>query len=123
MLVAEERVLQRDDIDVGIDAGLITAHLQVERALRGLDREALLLDLLGIDACLGQIVLDLLKGGEHGLPVGGDVGVVDGDVLMQLGAKRGVENGLRKGRSDGPETAGPVSNALEERTFKPAARR
>src|ERR1700722_660248 len=52
LLVAEYGVLQRDHIDVGIDAGLIPAHLQIERGLRRRHRGALLLDLLRKYPCL-----------------------------------------------------------------------
>ena len=35
-LVTEQRGLRGDDIDIGIDTGVVTLHLQIEELLRGL---------------------------------------------------------------------------------------
>jgi hypothetical protein len=69
LLVAEHRVLQRNHIDIGIDAGLVPAHLQIQGSLRRVDRRALLLDLLREDPGLRQIVFHLLESGEDGLAI------------------------------------------------------
>ena len=84
LLVAQHRVLQRDHIEIRINPGLIPAHLQIQSRLRRRNRPALLLDLLRKDTCLRQRVLYLLEGGQHRLPVAGNVRVVNGDVLMEF---------------------------------------
>ncbi len=107
---------------IGIDAGLIPAHLQVQSSLRRVNRRALLLDLLRKDPGLRQIVFYLLEGSEDRLAIAGYIGVVNGNVLMELRAERGVENGLREARTHRPEAAGPVEDMLEQRALISAGR-
>ena len=55
-----------------------------------------------------MVVFHLLEGGERDLPIVGEVGVVLGLVLVQLGAvEETVEDDLRNRRPDGPDAAGP----------------
>ena len=107
---------------IWINARLIALHFQIEKLLRRLDRILLRKDLLGIDAGCGERIFHLLECGEDSLAIGGQIGVVDGFVLVQLGAiEPAVENDLRSGWSDGPEAAGPVEEVLEARAFEAAA--
>ena len=73
-----------------------------------------MLQLLRQDALRGEIVFDLLKRGQDGLPIAGNIGVVDFDVLIDGGtAQAGVEDGLRYGTSNRPEAAGEVEQVHE----------
>jgi len=77
--------LCRHHVDVGVQTGLVTVHLQAEELLGVVYGGLLFFDLLGIKAYGCQIILDLLEGHQHGLTVCRQIGVVDGRVLSQLG--------------------------------------
>ena len=104
LLVGEQGGLGADDVEVGVEAGLVARGGDVDVALGGVDGLLLADDLLGGDAEGGDVVFDLLEGGEDGLTVGGDVGGVLGGVLGGGGAaEAGVEEGLGGGGTEGPE--------------------
>ena len=69
-----------------------------------------------------SVVFHLLEGGEHDLAVGGEVGVVLGHVLVQLGAvEAAVEDDLRNRRADGPDAARPVEEVRQRGALESAA--
>ena len=121
-LIVEQCGLSNHYVDVGIDAGIVAVYFEIEILLRGSDGLLLLEDLLRVDARGGQRILDLQEGGEDRLPVIGEVGVVDGHVLVELGAvEPAVEENLGDGRANGPDAAGPVRDVLEESGLGSAA--
>src|SRR5262249_41744540 len=86
----------------------ITIREQLQRFLRRGHRLLLLLCLLIQNAQGGKVVLHLLKGGQCGLAIGGDGGVVVGDGRVGSGAAASrIKEYLRRGRADGPEEARP----------------
>ena len=69
---AEQVRLRRHDGGEVDNAGAVLIGEDAHRLARVLDRLLLDGELLGIDADRGKLVLDLLKRGEHGLPIIGD---------------------------------------------------
>ena len=107
-LSRQQRGLGGDDVEVRIDSGFVPDFGFVEASFRRLDRGILLLDNLRQDSESGQVVLDLLEGGQHGLPVIRHGLVISGLELLHGGpAQSGVEDGLGEARTDGPQPARP----------------
>ena len=86
LLGAEQGVLFGNHVDVGIDAGFITLGLQIKRNPGRFHGLMLLLDLLCQDTHGCKRVFHLLEGSKHGLPIGGQIGVIDCGELIDGGA-------------------------------------
>ena len=104
----EQRGLPGNDLEVVVDAILVTDIEEVERLLRRGGGLVLLarFDLEVVQRV--QVVLNLLKGGERGLAVGGNGAIVlrEGDVGGGTPATV-IEERLGKCGADGEEAAGP----------------
>ncbi len=121
LLVGEQSGLGGDDVEVRVEAGLVAVLGDGEIALGGVDGEVFAGDLVGGDADRGDVVLNLLEGGENGLAIGGDIGVVLGGVLGDGGfAETAVEDGLRSGAAGGPEQGWEGEEAGDVRAFEAA---
>ena len=100
--------LRDDDVQGAGGALLVLVDGERGRIYRGLHRLVLGERLFLEDPERGEVVLHVLEGGEDGLAIGRDGGVIDGAGLVGKGApESGVEDRLRGGGSDGPETARP----------------
>src|SRR6266567_6516060 len=122
-LVGQKRCLGGHYVYVRVDARLIALHLQIKKLLRRLDRILLRQNLLRIHPRSRQRVLHLLECSQHCLPVGGNVSVVDGLVLMKLRAVQpALEKDLRSGGRERPSAACHVEKMLERRALQSAAR-
>ncbi len=89
-LVGEGGVLRGDDLEVGVDAADVAVVEDLLGALGGYGGFVLLLGLLGEDAEGGEVVFDLLEGGEDGLAVVGGGLLEAGDGLGGLAAAEAV---------------------------------
>ena len=108
LLIAKERRLGRNDVEVRIDAKAVAIGGQVKASLCGRDRDVLLLNFLGENPEAGKIILHLLKRGEDSVAVVGDRLIVLGAILFDGGtAQASIVNQLRYGWSDGPGPARP----------------
>ena len=107
-LVLKERRLPGNHLKIGIDPTFVACVEEVERLLRRGCGVALLarFDLQIMQRV--QVVLNLLKCGERGLPVKGDGGIVliYGNVGNRSAATM-IEERLRHSRTDGEEAARP----------------
>src|ERR1700730_8978302 len=104
--IGERGLIGDEDARIRDSAGQI---LVIEDP-RGLEccRHSLVLHLglLGEDAQRRELVLDLLKPGQHALPVIRDGLLEEGArLLYDSGARAGIEHGFHKGRSKRPEAA------------------
>lgn len=107
-LVLQQRGLPGNDLEIGIDAALVTGIEEIERLLRRVSRVVLLARFdLKIVQCV-QVVLNLLECGEHGLTVGGNGAIVlrEGNVCGGAAAAM-IEEGLRQRGADGEEATRP----------------
>ena len=68
LLVTEERGLRDYHVEIGIDAGLVAAELELEGDFGGVDGLLQLDHLLRLDAHGREKILYLLEGGERGCP-------------------------------------------------------
>ena len=105
------------DVQVVDRAGLVLVLGDVESLFGRFGGFDLGLGFLGQEFQRGQVVFDVLEGGEDGLAVGGYVEIVGGDVLFDLGVDGAcVEKGLGQVGAEGPEAVGArkrVENSLD----------
>ena len=93
-LILEQGGFGGDDVEVGVDAGLVACGGDVEKALGGGDRGSLPLDLLRQHTHAREVVFNLLKGGQDSLLIDGDISVELRVVLTQGGV---AEAAIKKG--------------------------
>jgi len=72
LLVAEQRGLRGNHVEIRIDAEAVAVCGEVQTSLRGLDGGVLLLDFLGKNAQGSKVVLNLLEGNQDGLAIVGN---------------------------------------------------
>jgi hypothetical protein len=115
----ECRRLGDDDVQVAHDAGLVLGRRDADRVARGGDRAVLTLRLRLEQAERGELVLDVLERGEHGLPVVRDALVVGGAGLGgERAALAAVEDRLGDRRAERPDAARPREPVLGVRRLE-----
>ena len=108
LLIAEERCLGGNDVEIGVDAKAVAIRGQVKASLRGRYRRVLFVNFLGKNAQGGKIILDLLKRGQDRVAIVGDRLIVLRAILFDGGATQAaIVNRLGNGGADGPEPTGP----------------
>src|SRR5207302_3902146 len=102
-LVAEERGLRRDDVEIAHYASLVLVGGELHRLARRLHHFILQARLLLEDAQSRKVVLHLLERREHRLPVGRHVLVIHADrlVLLRL-PQAGAEHPLEARSTERP---------------------
>src|SRR3989441_13096784 len=123
-LVAELGGLHRHHVDVAHDARLVLVGRQRHGLARCAHGLVLHFRFLFEDAQRGEVVLDLLEAGEHGLAVLRDGRIVGRYRLLGLRAPQaGVEDRLRERGPDRPEAARRGEQIGGIRAAETAARR
>src|SRR6059036_3327261 len=123
-LVAELGGLHRHHVDVAHDARLVLVGRQRHGLARCAHGLVLHFRFLFEDAQRGEVVLDLLEAGEHGLAVLRDGRIVGRYRLLCLRAPQaGVEDRLRERGADRPEAARRGEQIGGVRAAETAARR
>ena len=61
LLIAQERGLSGDDVQIRVDSEAVAVHCKLEASIRRADRRILLAQLHGKNPQLGDVVLDLLE--------------------------------------------------------------
>src|SRR6202042_2598993 len=96
-----------NDVEVRIEPQLVAVGGDRQQPLGRRDRRILLFYLLRQDPQRGQVVLHLLKRGQHGLPVSGHGLIVSRLILLhRRTAQPGVEQRFGQRRAYRPETVG-----------------
>src|SRR5271157_5793648 len=120
LLIAEERGLGGNNVEVGVDAEAVAVRGQLEAALRGLDGRVLFLNFLRKNAQGREIVLDLLKRGQDRAAIVRDHLIILRAVLFHGGATQtAIVNRLGNGRAHGPEPAWPSKPTGTGRGLEP----
>ena len=103
-----------EDVELGVKALVVAQGREFDGAAGGADGERFLGAFGFQDAHGGEIVFDALERGQHGLAVGGDLGVVGGAGLVGDGAAlASVKEGLGELRANGPDAARPVDERAD----------
>src|SRR2546426_6796750 len=118
-LVREGHGLRGDDLEIVVDSAPVAVGEELERLLGRLHCPPLLLRLLLEDAESGQVVLDLLEGGERGLTVAGHGRIVGGEHGVGRGAAApAVENRLCDRCPHRPQEARCVQDVPERASLE-----
>ena len=118
--VGQQSSLSADDIEITIDSQFVTVSGQGEESFRGFDGCILALQLFREDAQRGQVIFDLLEGGQNSLAIARDCVLVAGARLFDDGlALAGIENRLRQSRANRPNAAGPFEQAADRGALDP----
>src|SRR5271157_3171020 len=108
LLIAEERGLGGNNVEVGVDAEAVAVRGQLEAALRGLDGRVLFLNFLRKNAQGREIILDLFKRGQDRAAIVRDSLIILRAILFHGRATQtAIVNRFGNGRADGPEAARP----------------
>src|SRR5579862_8706023 len=102
LAVVQVTGLGDDDVEIAVDAELVTVVGEVQVPEGRLDCGVLLLNLYAENAQRGKIVFDRLKCGQNRLAIFCDGGGVCSIVLPGGGDQGSVENGLAGAGTDGP---------------------